>query len=317
MKVAIEEDLIKQYEFVDEVQEIYDINGYQQKGKKFASCLGGYYFQFAYVIYYLNKKVPEYMTEERLTKTLELFLPKSPAVHIVYKSEDLENYRNIDTNIASIEDISKLEEKPYSEVFELVISNLLVNNEVLRKLLQDFSEISPEIKDCYYMFMISLMKNFKSTDISIYEKIKFIMEDPSLKETNLIAVCELYPASIPKPKAAEIIQPITTKKTNIKQKPVASKTIFESDFYEKALIMPNSSDKMRILSVNYNFERMLRHNIIECMNKLYRIEADKEAIKVEMEEFYINNFAMSFVDNLAKELNKEKLSFDIDPSHAH
>jgi hypothetical protein len=35
LKQAIDEEFIKQAEFVDDIQEIFEINGYHQKGRKY------------------------------------------------------------------------------------------------------------------------------------------------------------------------------------------------------------------------------------------------------------------------------------------
>ncbi len=52
------------------------------------------------------------MNEEKLMKVLELYLPKCPAVNILYKAEDLEAYKTMDPNegINEIDDVNKMEE---------------------------------------------------------------------------------------------------------------------------------------------------------------------------------------------------------------
>jgi hypothetical protein len=49
LKQTVEEELIKNAELVDEVNEIFDINGYHQKGKKY----GKYFLKFSICYWWL------------------------------------------------------------------------------------------------------------------------------------------------------------------------------------------------------------------------------------------------------------------------
>ena len=53
------------------------------------------------------------MNEEKLLKTLELFIPKCPAFNIYYSQEDLESYKTSypNLNLNSIEETIKIDEK--------------------------------------------------------------------------------------------------------------------------------------------------------------------------------------------------------------
>ena len=104
-----------------------------------------------------------------------------------------------------------------------------------------------------------------------------------------------------------------SKKTSVYKKPNAAqaKVTFDPDFYEKTVILPTFNEKMKILAINHNFERMLRHNIFECINKISKIEGDKELLKQEFEEFYTGQFLDKFITNLAASISRERLEFSI------
>jgi hypothetical protein len=167
--------------------------------------------------------------------------------------------------------------------------------------------------------MSALSKLFKSTDPLVYDKIKFLLKDPALSAENYYAICEIIAASIVKPKVAETSGPATVKKVagkpaaNTKQATTAPvKVTWDADFYEKAAILPTFTENMKILALNYNFERMLRHNIIECMNKMYKMDTDKDAAKYYLEEQY-QKLTERFVDLLCKKFKKEKIEFPVEP----
>jgi hypothetical protein len=157
--------------------------------------------------------------------------------------------------------------------------------------------------------MNSLMKHLKSQETSIAEKIKFLVKDPSVVEdNNYMAVTEIYPVSIP------VAKPVDSSATGSKRVSAvtkkAAKSIFEPYFYERVAMIPTITDKGKILAVNYPFERMLRSNIIDCMNKISRIEGEIEVIKDLFEDFYMTKFAKPFVSNLVESLKKEKIIFE-------
>ena len=149
------------------------------------------------------------------------------------------------------------------------------------------------------------------------DRIKFLLKDANVTN-DYAAVCELYTDSIQKaviPQQTMTLPTAANAKKSIykKHNTIPVKITFDPEFYEKTVILPTINEKMKILAINHNFERMLRHNIIECMNKISKIEGDKENIKQEFEEFYTNQFLDSFIADLASSINKERLEFNISP----
>jgi hypothetical protein len=199
---------------------------------------------------------------------------------------------------------------------KLIIENIFKNDEMLDKIFNELYTLGYDnIKETFGLFIFSLFKLYKvSTDITIADKIKFILKDTSMSDENFAAVCILNPAIIPKQKQAEILQPPPSniKKPNptVGKKVIVAPTkiTFEPYFTEKTCILPTFSDKMKILAINKNFERMLRFNIFECISKLYKIENDHVT---QFDEFY-EKFADDLMNKFATDYKKDKIEFNID-----
>ncbi len=148
-----------------------------------------------------------------------------------------------------------------------------------------------------------IMKLAKSSEPTINEKIKFLIKEADVTDNiDYIALGEIFPVSIPNGKSLEQKK---SKKVN--------KTGFEMNFQDKIAIFPSISEKGRFLAFNLPFEIMLRNNILECINKICKVEGDWEKIKEDFENFYQEKVFNSYVNQLAKTLNKEVLTFnDVD-----
>lgn len=59
-------------------------------------------------------------------KVLEIFLPKCPAVNIVYKAEDVDAYKVIDGSITVMEDITKVDETAYVFILLMLLTLLIL-----------------------------------------------------------------------------------------------------------------------------------------------------------------------------------------------
>lgn len=141
------------------------------------------------------------------------------------------------------------------------------------------------------------------------------MKDPTVtEETNFSAIAEINSISLSNPKPADSnLLSSNAKKVGGNKKTsqnTVAKVLFDPYFYEKSAIIPTISEKMKIIQINYNFERMLRNVIIECMNKSNKIEGDLEIIKEEFEEFYMNQFAEPFIKKLAEVMKKDIIKFE-------
>jgi len=166
------------------------------------------------------------------------------------------------------------------------------------------------LEDLVKFLFSSLLKHAKSTDVAIADKIKFILKDSALSETTLTAICDIDIISIAKPKSLE--PPVATKKP-VKKAPANQKFIHEYDYYDKCPYLPFfSENNCKIICYAQNFERMLRYNILDCTNKLFKIDdLDKEEFMNTLEEKYRNIFITPFISDLAQSLKKEIINFEI------
>jgi hypothetical protein len=57
--------------------------------------------------------IPEYITDDKILKFVELFVPKNPNINIPYKAEDLDYLKSLDSNLNTVEDINKCDENIY------------------------------------------------------------------------------------------------------------------------------------------------------------------------------------------------------------
>ena len=108
LKKEIQEELMVNSEWVEEYPEnIYNINGYYQKAKC-VTCLGGPICQLIISINELNKVFPQCVSDDKVSKILDAYLPKSHTFNFVYKADDLEEFKTMADDINAIEDIKNV-----------------------------------------------------------------------------------------------------------------------------------------------------------------------------------------------------------------
>jgi len=193
-----------------------------------------------------------------------------------------------------------------------MIENFYVINENMELIISNITNLEVNNVDKFVgLLYATLLKYIKSPDATLSDKVKFILKDPVLSETPITAICDLNIISTAKPKTTETN--INQKKTAKKQ-PANQKFIHEYDYYDKSPFLPFSSENnCKIICISHNFEKMIRYNILDCINKLFKIEdLDKEAFLNNLEESYRNNFITPFVNDLTAKYNKEIITIDVD-----
>jgi len=152
------------------------------------------------------------------------------------------------------------------------------------------------------LYLSSMKKYMQSNDPSYFDKIRFLLKEGA---DDYKAIGILNVASINKPKIA---------KRNVVKNPKAPVKIeFDVDFYDKGVIMPSNVDANKMLVYNPHYEKMLRHNIIECCNLFSKIEPDKDLLKQEFET-HIEQFERSFLNKIALTFNNLPVfEFDVIP----
>lgn len=156
----------------------------------------------------------------------------------------------------------------------------------------------------------NLLKYAKSGDSTFSDKIKFLTRDEENINTPISAIVHINILSSNKPKTVEAVP--GTKKGG--KKAAAMKALYDFDYFDKSPYLPFfTENNTKILCYSQNFERMIRYNILECVNKLFKIEdLDKEGFINKLEEIYKEKFLTPFISDLAENLNKDIITYDFD-----
>jgi hypothetical protein len=137
-----------------------------------------------------------------------------------------------------------------------------------------------------------------------FEKLKFLQVDPGFGENNSYKA--VYHYSHEEYPRARNPEPISKKKKQ-------NKISFEPEILEKFPIAQTASEKMKIVAFNPTFDRIIRHNIIEAINKQFKLEEpnEKEFVKTELEE-YINSKENEIFTKTAEALGVDLFNFKVD-----
>lgn len=168
-----------------------------------------------------------------------------------------------------------------------------------------------DLEKFIHTILLTLFKYAKGSEALLSDKVKFILKDNALSELPVTAICDINIISSEKPKKTD--SGVTNKKIP-KKGPANQKIIHEYDYYDKSPFLPYLSDNnCKIICYSHNFEKIIRYNILDCINKLYKIDdLDKEAFLSNMELNYKENFITPFVSDLANKYKKEIITFDYD-----
>ena len=294
LRKMIQEDLVTNSEWAEEsIEYIFNINGYYQKTKS-ATLTGGPIGQMALILNYLDKEMPEFLTEDKIPKILEVFLEKSHPFYFLWTKEDLEKYKEINDGIDTIEDILKAGEEDYKKIIKLFFENVLVNDDMLPIFFDVCAEMDlNKVKETYISIFSYLLSRFK--DGGDFGQIRFLeINNESNEEIPLLCICVLQQENIP----LDSSPPDQSKNKGKK------KFSFESYFYERTLIMPTISDKLKIININKNFEKNYRNNFLECIDLMYGLEPDKMQCIEDLKNNY-ENFLKCLLLKLAEKYKKE------------
>jgi len=265
LRKQIQEELVANSEWVEEnIENIYNINGYYQKTKS-ATLIGGPIGQLALILNYLDKESPEFLTEDKIPKIIDVYLEKSHPYYFLWTKEDLEKYKGINENIESIEDITKASEEEFKKIIDGFFESALANDDMLQIFFDACDEMElNKVKETYKSIFSNLLERFKEgTD---YGQIRFLeMNNEAHEEIPLLCICLLNQESLP------LDSPPPDQYKNRGKK----KFSFESYYYERTLLVPTISEKIKIININKNFERNYRNNLLECIDILYELEPEK------------------------------------------
>ena len=294
LRKDIQEDLVTNSEWTeDSIENIFNINGYYQK-TKCATLSGGPIGQIALILNYLEKESPEFLTDDKIYRLLDVYLEKSHPFYFLWNKEDLEKYKQINENIETIEDIIKAEDDEYKKILDIFFKSTLANDDMLPIFFDVCAQMGlDKVKETYIKIFNNLLMRFK--DGVDYSQTKFLeINNEEHEEIPLLCICLLTQESIPLDNSPPDQYKFKGQK----------KFSFESFFFEKTLLMPTISDKLKIIKINKNFENNYRNNLLECLDILYDLEPEKSQC---IEDFNINyeNFIKCLLLKLSEKYKKE------------
>ena len=173
LRKSIQEDLVTNSEWAEEsIENIFNINGYYQKTKS-ATLTGGPIGQIALILNYLDKESPEFLTDDKIPKIIDVYLEKSHPFFFLWNKEDLDKYKEINENIETIEDIIKASDEEFKKITDLFLASALANDDMLQIFFDVCTEMDLEkVKDTYKSVFSNLLLRFK--DGVDYGQIRFL-----------------------------------------------------------------------------------------------------------------------------------------------
>ena len=300
LRKSIQEDLVTNSEWAeDSIENIFNINGYYQKTKS-ATLTGGPIGQIALTLNYLDKESPEFLTDDKIPKIIDVFLEKSHPFFFLWNKEDLEKYKEINENIETIEDIIKASDDEFKKIIDIFFTSALTNDDMLEIFFDICKDMDLErVKDTYKLIFSNLLMKFK--DGNDFGQIRFLeINNEANEEIPLLCICLLNQEVIPLDNA-----PPDQYKNRGKKK-----FSYESYFMERTLLMPTISDKLKIININKNFEKNYRNNLLECIDIMYGLEPDKLQCIEDLGNNY-ENFIKCLLLKLAEKYKKEIVDYAI------
>ena len=293
LRKTIQEELVINSEWAEDVENIYNINGYYQKNKN-ATLIGGPIGQMALILNYLDLENPDFSAESKIDKILNGYLEKSHPFIFLWSKDDLEEYKAMNESIETIEDIVRANEEEYKKIVNSFFEKSLIHDDMLQIFFDVCAEMQlNEVKDLYIKIFTTLMNKFKEG--SDFGQTRFIeINKEASEEIPLLCICLLNQESIP----LDNPMPDYSRLKNRKKNP------FECYFYEKTLIMPCISDKIKIIKINTNFDKNFRKNFLECLDYLFTLEPEKEQC-VESFNEKNENFMKCLLVKLNEKYKKE------------
>ena len=254
----------------------------------------------ALILNYLDKESPEFLTDDKIPKIIDVYLEKSHPFFFLWNKEDLDKCKEINENIETIEDIIKASDDEFKKIIDIFFTSALANDDMLEIFFDVCKEMDLErVKDTYKLIFSNLLLKFK--DGIDYGQIRFLeINNEAHEEIPLLCICLLNQEVIPLDNA-----PPDQYKNKGKKK-----FSYESYFMERSLLMPTISDKLKIININKNFEKNYRNNFLECIDIMYGLEPDKLQC---IEDLGVNyeNFIKCLLLKLAGKYKKEIVDYAI------
>lgn len=156
------------------------------------------------------------------------------------------------------------------------------------------SENYENLIENYKLVYSTVLKTFKSVP-ELESKVKFSLKDPLINSENVKAIYNLTHEEVLKPK-------LDAANKKVKK---GSKITFEPEINEKFPVSPTASENYKLIVFNQTFEKIMRSNIVECINKQFKFEdPEKDVLKVNIEEYCISKDQL-MLNTLSTTINKD------------
>ena len=256
---------------------------------------------------------------ETVKKLIDLYLLKSSPFYFILPNDVFDKIKALDENIQTIDDIWKLENE---ETFKKIVDLLLETNlqpsldptmDIVSGILEE-NYNAADFKDILNLILTTIFTISKaSTEFDPKEKVKFVqIANIQPDDNNYFGLCDIKQKIIPKAKTSNDLAAQLLAKKNLGKKDAKGRPFFDPVWNEKVYISPIVSDKMKILAMNTNYDRMFRNNLLSCLDKLETKFANEgENLVSVMEEEY-NSFVDKFKQKLHEKYNKDVLDIVVD-----
>ena len=257
--------------------------------------------------------------DETVKKLIDLYLLKCSPFYFVIPNDIFEQIKSMNENIATIDDIWKLEsEEIFNQITSIIIqTNLQISTDPVLDLVSDILSKNFESIDLK-TFLTSIITTIFSickttTEFDPKEKIKFItIQALPTDDGNYFGICDLKQPVVPKAKSSNELAAQLLAKKNIGKKDAKGRPYFDPLFTEKVYISPLISDKMKILAMNTNYEKMLRNNLLTCLQRIeVKFANEGDNLMSTMDDVY-NQFLAEFKKKLEEKYSKDVLDINID-----
>jgi len=257
---------------------------------------------------------------ETVKKFIDLYLLKSSPFYFILPDEVLDKIKAVDQSVQTIDDIWKLEnEENFKKIVDLLLETNLQPSldptmDIVSNILEEHYNAA-DFKEILTLILTNIFTISKaSTEYDPKEKIKFIqVANIQPDDNNYFGICDIKQSSIPKAKTSNDLAAQLLAKKNLGKKDAKGRPFFDPVFNEKVYVSPIISDKMKILAMNTNYDRMFRNNLLSCLDKLETLFAKEGENLVNVMEEEYNSFVDKFKQKLHEKYNKDILDIVIEP----
>ena len=154
-----------------------------------------------------------------------------------------------------------------------------------------------------------ILYKFKSG--SDFGVVKFAQRETAIDEIPLECICLLEPEIIPIENPADKVPDKPKSKMSMLKKKKDVKNFYTHFISEKIYSMNFVSEKLKIICINKNFDRVWRKNFLDCIDFTYKFEEGEKDTFIEKINENYTTFLTELENNLAQTYQKELVPLQI------